>query len=121
MIVVTEQSEIEAGLIGIFGGDKVPEAYPWRHVCRKCKIKKDSWLDLDRHHITYNPDKLIWLCRTCHIRITHLNRREARALGRALDNEDRLMVFEDFMNEQTTQDQYKRSIRKMKHWIRLED
>lgn len=109
--------EITSELVGIFGGEVIPPAYPNRRCCNKCGAKAESYSELDRHHITYKPKNLVWLCHPCHVRITYLNRRKARSLYRKLNNEDRWEVWDKFTKEETSPRQYKRSVCGTKDWF----
>ena len=68
------------------------KAQPLR-VCVRCKRKQL----LQRHHITYDPEKLTWLCFFCHAAITLVNKYAALAQGAALSNQRRLQLWEEFL------------------------
>ena len=115
MLALTDKEQIEACLLEILGSVIKADSYKYR--CRKCKTQMNSWSELDRHHITYKPKKLTWLCRRCHNRVTHLNGIKASEVRRKLDNKLRWEVWNVFLKEKTTEEQYIESERIVKSWF----
>ena len=116
-LALSKEEDIKLGLSIVFGGDVIPEAYPNKCYCRKCKRVMKSYDELDRHHVTYNPVHLEWLCRRCHIRTTYLNRMKAIELRRKLNNRDRWEVWREFLSEVTTSEQFEESKIEMQDWF----
>ena len=81
------------------------------HNCTKCGLEVCSWKELEPHHITYSPRYVKYLCRTCHIRATYLNARKAGELKRKLSTEERLEVWEKFLQEETSIDELEKSLK----------
>lgn len=48
-------------------------AGPWKHDFKNNCVKCNRAYHLQEHHITYNPSLTVFLCKTCHDRITALN------------------------------------------------
>ena len=102
MSIELSVDEIEAGLTSIFGSRivakknkklsrskartkfsprtgkinySVPPVNPWRYDivnhCERCGSRHY----LQRHHVTYEPEILVYLCTPCHKRITSINTR----------------------------------------------
>lgn len=61
--------------------------------CKKC----NTTLWLHRHHVTYIPERLEYLCGFCHGLVTSLNTHMARRLKRKLPNELREIIFDFFI------------------------
>jgi hypothetical protein len=64
----------------------------WSIKCEKCG--KIAW---HIHHITYNPSKITFLCVPCHDKITRLNASTAWNQYNKLSNEQRVELFEKFI------------------------
>ena len=77
----------------------VLQSYP--KVCAKCGAKKDTWKLLAKHHVLYNPDWTVKLCKSCHARITFLNHYYAVNLHRRLTSKERLVIWGKFTKEET--------------------
>ena len=118
MQTATEKRTLDYILTNIFAGAVIKKTYTNRCKCRKCKVKKKSYAELDRHHITYKPRKLVWLCHKCHKHVTYLNMLRARALGRKLQYKDRLAVWKYFLSTKFTESDYEESAHAMKGWFR---
>ena len=115
MVEVTDKEKVEALLLDIIGSVLKVESY--QHRCHKCKEQKESYAELERHHIVYRSKKLVWLCRKCHDRITYLNGLKARELHRKLNNKDRWDVWREFLKEVTTEEQYLESTKVVAKWF----
>lgn len=64
--------------------------------CFKCK---KIGARREHHHITYDPPEVVTLCqKPCHNKITLLNTEVAQCLNRSLSNDDRLILWEMFLN-----------------------
>jgi len=87
----------------MFGG-KVLDDLLTTHKCVKCKVKKNSWKELDPHHVTYTPHLVKYLCKTCHARITYMNGVAAKKVHGKLTNEQRLIVWNKFLTEPITEE-----------------
>lgn len=81
------------------------------YSCAKCGCKVTSCAVLESHHITYTPNRVKSLCKACHIRITYLNTTRARQLGRKLDTEERLKIWNKFLEEETSVDEFSKSFK----------
>jgi len=64
--------------------------------CYKCKKSGKNNL-LHRHHITYDPEKIVTLCVNCHKQILFLNHYYKRVTKVELDNPFRELIFDRFM------------------------
>jgi hypothetical protein len=62
-------------------------------TCKRCNSNED----LHKHHITYKPERIAFLCEYCHGRITGLNTRAACIQHKPLTNEQRLFLFHYFL------------------------
>jgi hypothetical protein len=61
--------------------------------CLKCK----SETQIHKHHVTYSPEYIIELCKSCHSMITSINTKYAMFHKRKLTNEERLYAHEHFI------------------------
>ncbi len=50
---------------------------PWKHDFKNNCVKCNRAYHLQKHHIVYNPALIVFLCETCHSRVTGLNSRAA--------------------------------------------
>ena len=64
----------------------------WKVRCIKCN--NTAW---EEHHITYNPSQIVRLCVPCHSLVTKYNTNLASRRGRKITDDERLAVFELFM------------------------
>ena len=117
MVEVTDKEKVEALLLDILGLAFKNEARKYRCKCHKCKEQKKSYAELDRHHIVYSPRKLVWLCRKCHNRITHLNGCKASEVYRKLNNKDRWEVWYKFIKEAINELEYAKSQQIVTEWF----
>ena len=61
--------------------------------CLKCEKTKL----LHKHHVTYDPEVIKWLCRICHGLITSINTKIAINRKRKLSNNLREYLFDIFL------------------------
>ena len=115
MLAVTDKEQIESCLLDIIGS--VLKAESWKYRCSKCRKQHDSWEDLDAHHVVYSPPMVKYLCHRDHVRVTYLNAIKARSLYRKLTNEERLEVWEEFLAEDTSKEDYEDSEYEMQDWF----
>ena len=54
---------------------------PWKHDFKNNCIKCNTAYHLQKHHIVYEPPVVVFLCQTCHRKITGLNSRAAGIAG----------------------------------------
>lgn len=113
MLSVTDEKEIAVFMKAIFGLEKIN-----KYCCEKCGKGNDDYKYFDPHHITYKPRFIVKLCHQCHVRITYLNRCEARDLYRKLNNKDRWRVWKKFLKEKTSKADYEHSNCEMKDWFK---
>lgn len=113
MLTATDQQEIECFMKAIFGIGKI-----YKYRCEKCGEGNDDYRYFDPHHITYKPRYIVKLCHQCHVRITYLNRCEARDRNRKLSNKARWKVWGEFLKEKTTKEDYEHSNCEMKDWFK---
>jgi len=52
---------------------------------------------IDEHHVTYNPEKKVYLCRPCHIGITVINGIYAQYFMSRITNTERQSLFNKFL------------------------
>lgn len=67
-----------------------------RIYIRKCRCCSNVGA-VERHHITYIPEKKIRICRSCHADVTRLNTIHAKKIGRKLTNDERIKIFNNYM------------------------
>ena len=76
--------------------------FPAKVKCEKCKKYKPC----DRHHVTYNPDVIVKICRTCHKKITLVNTIAAVLTKKKMDNILRAVCwlwFKEYKGKITTE------------------
>ena len=100
---------IQETLTDIFGGKSLDELDS-HYRCTKCWALKKSWKELDPHHVTYEPHFVKFLCRRCHARITYLNSLEASRIGKKLDAETRMRIWNKFLKEDIIETRYEKSL-----------
>ena len=52
---------------------KVNRSVPWKHDFKNNCVKCNRAYHLQEHHITYKPEIKVFLCETCHKKVTKLN------------------------------------------------
>ena len=100
---------IQDVLSTIFGGKTLDELR-YSCACFCCEIVKPSRKELEPHHVTYDPSVVKYLCHECHARITFLNHKKALRCHRKLSNEDRLAVWEEFLDECVDEDELSENV-----------
>ncbi len=106
---------VENGEVVVEGAKDISES--WLYSCSKCGCKKRLVRHLEYHHITYSPKRTSNLCAECHARITDMNRRTARRIGMKLTNSIRLEIWEQFLTEDTTPEQYYQGMLGRQAWL----
>ena len=65
-------------------------------VCVRCGYSGGR-VPIESHHITYNPDNKVYLCKPCHVGITVINTWYAIIWGYRLRNDERVELHKWYM------------------------
>jgi len=74
---------------------------PKRKPTRQCERCKKKFYRLERHHILYDPEVTVKICRKCHKEITERNTLAARSTipWHKLSNKERAYIWLMFVQE----------------------
>ena len=92
---------------------------PWKFDFKNNCVKCNRAYHLQRHHITYNPKLVVFLCETCHSRITGINTRAAVIAGTSVvfkttyTNKIRVILWRYFIKTPWPLDKKKKPIRRL--------
>ena len=81
-------------------------------VCKRCG-QVGGRIPIERHHITYNPEKTVALCQLCHTGITVINTWRSAYWGGPLRNRERIDMHKWYMRIKWRMQDEKEIVRKV--------